>query len=325
MRVLVTGGAGFVGSHVVRAALARGDEVAVLDDFSTGNASNLSEGRRAGSALVVTGDVRDRALVEEEVARADLVVHLAAAVGVRVVAEDPVGTWSRNVLGTATVLDACAAHGVRALIASTSEVYGAARSAPLCEDDPLRLDPAARRDVYAVSKAAGEAYAVALHRAAGLPVTVVRLFNVVGARQSGRYGMVLPRFAAAARAGRPLSVHGDGTQRRCFLHAADAAEALFLLAATEDAVGRIVNVGSDEEVSILDLARLVLEESGVADDAAFEASIERVPFERLYGEDFRDFPRRRPDLTRLRALTGFAPQRTLRDAVRDVLATAPVG
>jgi UDP-glucose 4-epimerase len=317
MRVLVTGGAGFVGSHVVRACRARGDDVTALDDLSTGRPGNLPRGVR-----LVTADVRDRAAVEAETARADLVVHLAAAVGVRRVADDPVGTWSRNVLGTAAVLDACAARGVRVLVASTSEVYGPGRAGPLREDEPLRLDAAARRDVYALSKAAGEAYAVALHRARGLPATVARLFNVVGPRQSGRYGMVLPRFAAAARAGARLPVHGDGTQRRCFLHAQDAAEALLALAGSPETQGVVVNVGSDEETSILDLARMVLAETGVEGEEA-DARIERVPFERVYGEGFSDFARRRPDLARLRSATGFAPQRTLRDAVRDVLEAVP--
>jgi UDP-glucose 4-epimerase len=317
MRVLVTGGAGFVGSHVVRACAARGDEVTALDDLSTGRAANLPPGVR-----LVAADVRDAAVVEDETARADLVVHLAAAVGVRLVADDPVGTWSRNVRGTAAVLDACAARGTRVLLASTSEVYGPGRAGLLREDEPLRLDAAGRRDVYAISKAAGEAYALALHRARGLPVAVARLFNVVGPRQSARYGMVLPRFAAAVRTGSRLPVHGDGTQRRCFLHAEDAAEALLALAASPEAEGRVVNVGSDEEVSIGDLARMVLAEAGVEGEAA-EARIDRVPFERVYGEGFSDFPRRRPDVARLRAATGFVPRRTLRDAVRDVLEAVP--
>jgi UDP-glucose 4-epimerase len=312
MRVLVTGGAGFVGSSLVRRLESDGGEVTAFDDLSSGRAANL-EGT---GARLVRADVRDPEAVGRAVASADLVVHLAAAVGVQKVADDPSGTWSRNVLGTACVLEACAERGTRVLLASSSEVYGPGRDDLLREDDALRLDPSARRDVYAVSKAAGEAHALALARSRLLPATVIRLFNVVGPRQSSRYGMVLPRFAAAARAGRPLPVYGDGEQRRCFLHVDDAAEALALLAASPDAEGKVVNVGSDEEVSILDLARLVLEESGST------AGVEHVPFERVYGGGFQDFRRRRPDLARLRALTGFRARRTLRDAVKDALAVS---
>jgi UDP-glucose 4-epimerase len=261
--------------------------------------------------------VRDPRAVESALGTADRVFHLAAAVGVSQVAERPVETWDRNVLGSGALLSAASAAGVRTVLVSSSEVYGPGREDPLREDEPLRLDPSARRDVYALSKAAAEAYAFALHRQAALPVTVVRLFNAVGPGQSGRYGMVLPRFAAAARAGRPLPVHGDGTQRRCFLHVADAADALVALADSDAAIGRVVNVGSDEEVAIVDLARRVVEE------AASRSTIAFVPFTQEYGDGFADFRRRRPDLSRVRALVGFRPRRTLRDAVRDVLA-APV-
>jgi UDP-glucose 4-epimerase len=316
MRVLVTGGAGFLGSHLVARLLAEGHEPVALDDLSTGRAANLPDG-----VPLLCEDVRRRDVVADAVGAADAVLHLAAAVGPELVALDPVGTWSRNVEGTASVLEACALRGRRVLLASTSEVYGTdpeALAGPLREEDTVRLDPVGRRDVYAVSKAAGEAYALALHRSRLLPVTVARCFNVVGARQSERYGMVLARFARAARAGEPLTVYGDGTQRRCFLHVADAAEALLALLRAPAAEGLVVNVGSDEEVSVLDLARLVLAESGSRAGVAF------VPFDRVYGEGFPDPRRRLPDLARLRRLTGFAPSRSLGEAVRDVLATAPV-
>jgi UDP-glucose 4-epimerase len=252
--------------------------------------------------------------VDEAVGGADLVLHFGAAVGTQVVARDPAGTWSRNVIGTAAVLDACARRGTRVIVASSSEVYGPTLEGPFREDAPSVVHSAGRRDVYALSKAAGEAYALALHRACLLPVTVVRLFNVVGTGQSERYGMVLPRFAAAAREGRPLPVYGDGSQRRCFLHVADAVRAILLLAETGRAEGLVVNVGSPEEVSILQLAELVLEEADSTAGVAF------VPFERIYGEGFRDPRRRIPDVSRLRELTGFAPQWNLRDAVRELLA-----
>ncbi len=308
MRALVTGGAGFVGGHLARALLAAGFEVEVLDDLSTGRRDRVPSGARWTPA-----DVRDVAAVEDAVSRADLVLHLAAAVGAEMVARDPAGTWSRNVLGTAAVLDGCARYGRRVLLASSSEVYGLGARPPFREDDPAALLPTGRRDVYAVSKVAGEAYALALCRTRLLPVTVVRLFNVVGPGQSGRYGMVLPRFVEAARAGRPLTVYGDGSQRRCFLHVDDAVRALLALACEARAEGEVVNVGSREEVSILALARLVLEEAGGGDDVEF------VPFERVYGEGFVDPPRRVPDVSRLESLVGFAPRRSVRDAVRDLL------
>src|SRR5262245_37806785 len=229
MRVLVTGGAGFVGSHLVDRLVCDGHVVHALDDLSTGSARNLEAATRTDRGHLVRGDVRDRRAVEGLVAGADLVLHLAGAVGVRRVADDPAGTWSRNVEGTASVLAACAARGTRCLVASTSEVYGPGAQGVLREDAPVTLSPSGRRDVYAVSKLAGEALALALHRDSALPVTVARLFNVVGPRQSERYGMVLPRFARAAVRGEPLLVHGDGRQSRCFLHVDDAVSALLAL------------------------------------------------------------------------------------------------
>ncbi len=314
MRVLVTGGAGFIGSHLVSALRAEAHEVRVLDDCSTGFAPRVPE-----DVEFVRADVRDRAAVSGAVADCDLVFHLAAAVGPRMVAEEPVGTWTRNVDGTASVLDACVAHGARVLIASSSEVYGCGdpanpKPAFMSESDPIALYPAGRRDVYALSKVAGEAYALALHRSRLLPVTVVRFFNVVGPAQSDRYGMVLARFAAAARAGEPLPVYGDGTQTRCFLHVRDAVSALMKLARCPAAEGRIVNIGSEHEVSVIDLARRVLSASGS------DAGVEHIPFERVYGEGFRDPVSRKPSLKVLHALIDWQPRHTLDDAVRDSLA-----
>lgn len=317
MRVLVTGGAGFIGRHLVRALVDRGDDVVVLDDLSTGRPDAL-----ASTAFLIEGDVRDANAVERATDGVDLAFHLAAAVGPALVAEDPAGTWSRNVLGTAVLLDACASRGVKALVLSTSEVYGtlagdptrAAR--PLSEDESLQVRTDGRRDVYAVSKLAAEAYALALHRAHGLPVTVVRPFNVVGPGQLSRYGMVLARFADAVVRGQPLPVYGDGSQRRCFLHVHDAVDALLALAGCSAAEGAVVNLGSDDEVTVLELAHRVCRIAGVA------PAIEHIPFAAVYGEGFRDPPLRRPDLARVRALIGFAPRRTLDDAVRDALGAA---
>ncbi len=308
MHALVTGGAGFLGSHLAEALLRRGDDVHVLDDLSTGARANVPPG-----ASLLEGDIRDEALLDRAVGRVDVVYHLAAAVGARVVAADPVGTWSRNVRGTGAVLDACAHHGRRAILASSSEVYGPAGGGPLAESSPSVFHPTGRRDVYALSKAAGEAYALALHRTRLLPVTACRLFNVVGPRQSDRYGMVLPRFVRAAREDRPLGVYGDGSQRRCFLHVHDAVEALMALAPCAASEGEVLNVGSAHEVTVLELARLVIEEAGG------RGEIEFIPFERVYGEGFVDPPRRVPDTARLERRIGFAPERDLRDAVRDLL------
>jgi UDP-glucose 4-epimerase len=316
MRVLVTGGAGFVGSHVVDRLVLDGHHVHALDDLSTGAAKNLDGAARTGRGHLVRGDVRDRALVAGLVSGADLVLHLAGAVGVKRVADDPAGTWSRNVEGTASLLAACAAQGVRCLVASTSEVYGPAATGVLREDAPVTLDPSGRRDVYAVSKLAGESLAMALHRDAALPVTIARLFNVVGPRQSDRYGMVLPRFARAAVRREPLVVHGDGRQTRCFLHVEDAVSALLALASSAAAEGQIVNVGSDDEVTIGDLARAVVA------SAATEAPIRYVPFAEVYGEGFVDPPRRRPDVSLLRELTGLSSRRPLSTAVADAVVDA---
>ena len=316
MRVVVTGGAGFLGSHLVARLLGEGHAVTALDDLSTGRLENLPPGAR-----FVRGDVRSPELVAAALEGAELVLHLAAAVGPALVARDPSGTWSRNVEGAARVLDAAAERGARVLFVSTSEVYGPHADGLLHEDRPSELLTSARRDVYALSKAAGEAYALALSRTRLLPVTIARCFNVVGPRQSERYGMVLARFAAAARAGRPLPVYGDGLQRRCFLHVEDAVTALLALARASASEGLVVNVGSDEEVTILDLARRVLEASGS------KAGVEHVPFERVYGEGFVDPRRRRPDLTRLRSLTGFVSARSLDETISATLAhplSAPV-
>jgi UDP-glucose 4-epimerase len=316
MRVLVTGGAGFLGSHLVDRCLREGHEVSVLDDLSGGSRENLAAHAGDPRLRFERADVRDARRVRGAAAGTDVVFHLAAAVGVRKVAEDPVDTWSRNVLGTEAVLRAACDAGARCVFASSSEVYGPTADGVLREDDLLRLDAGARRDAYALSKAAGESLAAALRRTRLFPVVVARLFNVVGPRQSARYGMVLPRFAAAAVRGEPLPVHGDGGQARCFLHVRDAVSALLSLATTPEADGLVVNVGSDEERSVLDLARAVAAEAGTG------APIRLVPFAEVYGEGFSDPRRRRPDVSRLRAVTGFRPALRLADAVAEAVAHA---
>ncbi len=317
MRVLVTGGAGFIGSHLVRRLLGEGHDVIVLDDLSTGRRAAVDP-----KALWVRGDVRDAALVGRLVGEVEVVFHLAAAVGPALVARDPAGTWSRNVLGTAAVLDACRARGARVLVVSSSEVYGDERrrgvgpEVPMREDELVAIDPGARRDVYALSKLAAESYALALYRSSLLPVTVVRPFNVVGPGQSARYGMVVARFAEAAVTGSPLPIYGDGRQRRCFLHVHDAVSALLALARTPAAEGRIVNVGAARSVSIAALAERVLALAGTG------AGVEHIPFERVYGEGFTDHRSRTPDTALLRELTGWTAQYGLDDAILESLAVA---
>jgi UDP-glucose 4-epimerase len=316
MRALVTGGAGFLGHRLVERLLAERFAVTVVDDLSGGSLDHLALARGSPAFAFRRGDVRARALLDDLVPGMDVTFHLAGAVGVRRVAEDPAGTWSRNVEGSASVLEACARHGVRTIVVSTSEVYGTRATGVLSEDAPCLVEPAARRDVYAVSKMAGESLALALHRSALLPVTVVRPFNVVGPRQSDRYGMVLPRFAKAAVLGEPLPVHGDGRQTRTFLHVDDAVDAFLRLARAGASEGLVVNVGGTEEIPILDLAHRVIARAGAT------AGVRFVPFAQVYGEGFVDPMHRRPDVSRLAALTGFAPTKTLDDAIDDALVWA---
>lgn len=316
MHAVVTGGAGFIGSHLSTHLLQQGAHVTILDDLSTGDRANLTH--LDGLPLeILEGDVRDVRMVARALAGAELVFHLAAGVGPELVAEDPVGTWSRNVEGARVVLDEARAAGCRVVLASSSEVYGPYADLPMSEDDPVSFVPSERREVYALSKLAAEGYAMALHRSALLPVTIVRFFNIVGPRQSARHGMVLARFAEAARRGKALPVYGDGSQRRCFLDVRDACNYLIALAHTPRAEGLVVNLGSDDDVSVLELADKVNRLAGNT------RGIEFIPYERVHGEGFRDPLVRRPDLRRLRTLTDLTPAYTLDETIRDALAAAP--
>jgi nucleoside-diphosphate-sugar epimerase len=315
MRVLVTGGAGFIGSHLTERLLARGDDVVVLDDLSTGSQENLAGvAGRKGFALEI-GSALDPAVVDRCVADRDVVVHLAAAVGVRLIVERPVHTIETNVSGTAVVLAAAAKRGAKLLLASTSEVYGKGASVPFREEDDLTFGPTVNsRWSYACSKALDEWLAFAWWRERKLPVVVARLFNTVGPRQTGRYGMVLPNFAAQALKGEPITVFGSGAQTRCFGHVADAVEALLRLLDSGDAIGEVVNVGSDEEVTIEELAKRV---KGAAQSAS---PITHVAYAEAYAAGFEDMPRRVPDLSKLERLTGFRPRTMLEKTIEDVLA-----
>lgn len=314
MKVLVTGGAGFIGSQLVERLLARGDEVLVLDDLSTGRASNLAGLRHAPELEFVRGSVLDEALVERLVARVEGVFHLAARVGVRLVLEQPSATLDVNVLGTRHVLSSAARHGAKVLFASSSEVYGQNERPPFAEDEPLLLGATREpRWSYACSKAMGEWLALARAREDRLPVVVVRFFNVVGPRQRGEYGMVLPRFLAAARAREPLEVYGDGRQTRCFLAVEDAVERVLGLWDEPRARGEVVNVGSGRERSIEELAELVVAAAGGG------IPIVHMPYREAYGMEMSDFRRRVPSLRKLEGLLGPLTERPLEDVVAALL------
>lgn len=316
-RALVTGGAGFIGSHVAERLLAAGDAVTALDDLSTGRVSNLAGIGAHPRFRFVEGCATDGALVRRLVADADVVFHLAAAVGVRLVVASPLSTLTSNLRATETVLGACGERGAAVLVASSSEVYGRGARTPFREDDDLLLGPSSRaRWSYAAGKLVDEHLALAWHRERGLPSRVVRIFNTSGPRQRGDFGMVLPRFAAQAVAGQALTVHGDGRQTRTFCHVRDTAEALVRLMDDPRTAGGVFNVGGTEEVAIGDLAARVVAAAGTG------APILHVPHAAAYGPGFEDLPRRVPDVSRLAAATGFAPATTLDEIVRDVVEDA---
>ncbi|MBO1333637.1 NAD-dependent epimerase/dehydratase family protein [Streptomyces sp. VRA16 Mangrove soil] len=320
---LVTGGAGFIGSHLTDALLAQGHTVVVLDDLSTGDRVNLAAAWPDPRLRFVRGSVLDARLVDELTARCDHVVHLAAAVGVRAVVEQPLKSFTTNARGTETVVEAARRHGRPLLFASTSEVYGKNGSGPVAETADRILGPTTvARWSYSTAKAVGEILVLGHHREFGLPVTVARIFNTVGPRQSPAHGMVVPRLAAQAVAGRPLTVYGDGTQRRCFTHVADTVDALLRLLAHPGACGEVFNVGSDEETAIGDLAGIVVERAGSPSPLRF------IPYEEVYGGaagGFQDLPRRIPDTGKLRELTGWAPKSGLVDIVDAALLDAGGG
>ncbi len=315
MRVFITGGAGFIGSHLATALVERGDDVLVLDDLSTGSMDNIAhlvDGPRFGYRI---GTALDLPLVSECVDRCDVTVHLAAAVGVRLIVERPVHTIETNVKASEVVLAAAAKKQKPVLIASTSEVYGKSTRLPFTEEADLQLGPTSHsRWAYACSKALDEWLGLAYLREKQVPVTIVRFFNTVGPRQTGRYGMVLPTFAAQALAGEPITVYGSGEQQRCFGHVQDAVEALLRLMATPEAVGQVFNVGSDEEVSIHRLAEMVRDEAGSS------SPINLIPYEEAYAEGFEDMQRRIPDLTKLERTIDFRPRTSLATIIRDVVA-----
>jgi UDP-glucose 4-epimerase len=313
VQILITGGAGFIGSHLADALIARGDSVTVLDDLSTGSIANIRQLKGCERFQYVIDSVMNKPLLAELVDEADVVAHLAAAVGVRLIVESPVRTLNTNIRATELVLQAAAKKKKKVLFTSTSEVYGKSEKFPFNEDDDLVMGPPVRgRWSYACSKAIDEFLALAYYRERNLPAVIVRLFNTVGPRQTGAYGMVLPRFVTQALAGQPITVYGDGTQSRCFTWVGDVINALIRLFELPGAEGNIFNVGSDEEISINDLAQIVREVTGSS------SPIRYLSYDEAYGADFEDMVRRVPDLAKIRQAIGFSHSKDIRQIVEAV-------
>jgi len=314
MRALITGGAGFIGSHLAEALILQGHKVTVLDDLSTGRRENVAHLSHSPAFRCVVGSVTDAAAVNPLVEEADAVFHLAAAVGVKLVCEAPIHTIHTNVDGTAVVLDAAARYRKRVLVASTSEVYGKNDRLPYREDANLVLGPPDKtRWGYATSKLLDEFLALGYAKEHGLGVTVVRLFNTVGPRQSTRYGMVLPNFVRWALANEPIVVHGDGTQTRSFTWVGDVVWAMSALIKEPRAAGEVFNIGNGEEISIRDLATRVCERIGS------RSEIRYVPYEQAFDRSFEDMPRRVPDISKLRRLVGYEPRVHLNAIIDSVI------
>jgi UDP-glucose 4-epimerase len=320
---LITGGAGFIGSHLAEILLDAGWEVFVLDDLSTGSERNVAHLRERRDFHLIVDSVLKSSVVNELVHRCDVVFHLAAAVGVRLIVEQPVHTLVTNIQGTENVLDHCNRFGKRVLVASTSEVYGDRREPEALTEESLRMygPTTARRWAYAESKALDEFLALAYHQERGLDCVIVRLFNTVGPRQSGQYGMVIPRFVSAALAGRPIEIHGDGSQTRCFCHVQDTIAALAALMDARDVDGEIFNVGSTERVTIDELAQRVLAAT------RSESEIVHIPYGEVYGQGIEDMLHRQPAIEKVTGAIGWKPTRMLDEILVDVIAhvrTAPV-
>ena len=314
MRVLITGGAGFIGSHLADAYLERGDEVLVIDDLSTGTIENIRHLKNNPRFHYTIDSVHNQPVTAELIDQCDVVVHLAAAVGVKLIVESPVRTIETNVRGTEVVLALANKKKKKVLIASTSEVYGLSADVPFREDGNLVMGATTKgRWSYACSKAIDEFLALAYWREKKLPTTVVRLFNTVGPRQTGRYGMVIPTFVRQALAGRPITVYGNGKQTRCFGYVGDVVGALIKLIDHPDSIGQVFNVGSTEEISILQLAEKVKELTNSDSEIVF------LPYDEAYEEGFEDMPRRVPDITKINQLVGFRPEMALEGILQSVI------
>jgi len=314
---LVTGGAGFIGSHLVEALLARGDSVVALDNLFTGRERNLANAYVNPNFRFVPGSVLDKLMVDELVHQCDFVVHLAAVVGVRLIVEQPLRSFTTNIQGSEIVIEAAYRHRRPILVTSTSEIYGKNSNGPLGEmADRVLGSPTIARWAYSTAKAVDEILAYSYYRERGLPTTVVRLFNTVGPRQSPAYGMVIPRLVRQAIRGEPLTVYGDGRQTRCFCHVSDVVNALLLLLNNPSTYGEVFNVGATEEISILELA------TRIADRTGNRSPVELIPYDKAYEVGFEDMRRRVPDTTKVKGVTGWQPTRSLDDILTETIAEA---
>ena len=324
VNILITGGAGFIGSHLAESLLSRGHEVTIIDNLSTGrfeNIAHLTDNPRFHFAI---DSITNETVMDRLVSKNNLIFHLAAAVGVQLIVQKPVHTIETNIMGTEAVLRNALRYRVKVLLASSSEVYGKGNSIPFREEDDVVLGPTSRnRWAYAASKMVDEFLALAYHHEYGLPVTIFRLFNTVGPRQTGRYGMVIPRFVKQALQNEPLTVYGDGQQSRCFLHVQDAVAAVQSLADKPIAEGHVYNIGSLEEITIQGLAEAVLEQIARLDQSASpieQIPIKHIPYEEAYTKDFDDMRRRVPDISKIQTITGWSPKYNLSKILTDVIA-----
>jgi nucleoside-diphosphate-sugar epimerase len=319
-RYLITGGAGFIGSHLCELLLNQGHSVVAIDDLSTGRVENIQHllsqpGSEAYPFQFVRETILNAQVLDRLASQADVIVHLAAAVGVKLIVEDPVHTINTNILGTEAVLTTANRYGCKVLIASTSEVYGKGVKVPFREEDDCLIGPTTHsRWAYAVSKQVDEFLGLAYQRQFGLPVVVMRFFNTVGPRQTGRYGMVVPRFVRQALRNQAITVYGDGRQSRCFGYVADVVDAVTHLAENPEAVGQVFNIGSTEEVTIRGLAERVIVLTGCA------STIQYVPYDEAYAPGFEDMQRRVPSLEKITRLTGYKPRHSLDDILQRVIA-----
>ncbi|HEX5731467.1 MAG TPA: GDP-mannose 4,6-dehydratase [Blastocatellia bacterium] len=314
MKVLITGGAGFIGSHLTERLLGRGDEVHILDDLSTGSIENIASIKNHPNLTYHIDTIRNYRLTAELVDTCDIIYHLAAAVGVRLIVESPVNTIETNIRGTDIVLSLAAKKRKRVLITSTSEVYGKRNRVPFSEEDDLVMGPTSKgRWSYACSKAIDEFLAIAYWKEKRVPTVIARLFNTVGPRQTGRYGMVIPNFVQQALTGQDLTIFGDGSQTRCFTHVSDVVGALIAIAEHPNAVGEVYNIGSNHEITILDLAKKIREMVGSESEIVF------VPYDEAYEEGFEDMLRRVPDISKICALTGYKPRIGLDGILESVI------
>jgi UDP-glucose 4-epimerase len=313
-RVLITGGAGFIGSHLAEKLVAMGDKVFVLDNLSTGSLHNIKHLLSSKNFVFKKGSVLNGPLVRKMAEMADEVYHLAAAVGVKTVMEKPLESWIVNIRGTEIVLEACNERKIPVLLASTSEVYGKNTKLPFGEDDDRVYGPVKNyRWGYAFSKGVDEFLGLAYFREKGVPVRVVRFFNTIGPRQSGEYGMVVPRFVGQALRGEPLTVYGTGRQTRSFGYVGDAVEAIIKIMSHPKSAGEVYNVGSDEEISINALAKKVLKLTGS------KSRIVRMPYNKVFSDGFEDMQRRRPDISKIKKLIGYKPKHTLEESIKTII------